>query len=499
MDKTNGFKNIGSGIIAQIITIGLGIVIPRLVLVNLGSEANGLLNSVGNILGYMTLLEAGVGTASLQALYKPIACDDKPSINHIISATHYFYKRTGYIYGALVVILSFVYTLAIKTELPKLDVFLVVLLSGMSGVLSYFFQGKYKILLSAEGKGYIQTNIATLFTIGVSISKIILLLNGFNVVALQIMYFCFNLIQMLAIVVYIRKKYKWLNLHVDPDFEAIYQRKAVLIHQISGLIFGNTDILILTFFASLKDVSVYSMYALIYGMIKWLVVVVYSSFDYALGQTFHDKPRFNRLFDVYELYTMAASTALFSITLVLIIPFMKLYTAGVTDVNYIDHKVALLFTVYYIMHYGRTGSGTVINIAQEFEGTKWRAVAEMAINIIASIVLVIKFGIYGVLGGTILALLYRTNDMIFYAARILERSPLVAYKRWGINIGLAIIVVALSSFINPCITNYLDWIAYAVAISIVVIPLFIVVNMIFEPVLREFGMTTLKDLFKKGI
>lgn len=61
--------NILTSVLGQVITIVLGVVIPRLVLVNLGSENNGLLSSITQVLGYASLLEAGVGLASLQALY----------------------------------------------------------------------------------------------------------------------------------------------------------------------------------------------------------------------------------------------------------------------------------------------------------------------------------------------------------------------------------------------------------------------------------------------
>lgn len=174
--KTKGVKNIIWGLAAQIITIGLGIIIPRLVLTNLGSEANGLLNSVSSILTYMSLLEAGVGTATLQALYKPIGEDNKAEINSIMSATHYFYKRTGYIYLGIVIILSIGYALVVQSTISRIYIFLVVIISGLSGVMSYFFQGKYKILLAAEGKGYIATNIATIATVGVSLSKAFVLI-----------------------------------------------------------------------------------------------------------------------------------------------------------------------------------------------------------------------------------------------------------------------------------------------------------------------------------
>lgn len=176
-------------------------------MLNLGSEINGLLNSVNSFIMYMAILEAGVGTATLQALYKPISDSDRNAINSIMSATNYFYKRTGYIYLALILLLSIAYTAVVDTPLPKFHVFMVVVLSGISGVMNYFFQGKYKILLLAEGKNYIITNITTCTFIGTSVTtKALLLINGYNVVIIQISYFLFNLIQMVFITLYIKRK-----------------------------------------------------------------------------------------------------------------------------------------------------------------------------------------------------------------------------------------------------------------------------------------------------
>lgn len=97
-----GLYNIFFGFIGQIITITLGIIIPRLFILNLGSAANGLLSSVGQVLSYLTLLEAGLGGASIQALYKPLANKDIEGINRILSATSDYYKKQGkYIFYVL--------------------------------------------------------------------------------------------------------------------------------------------------------------------------------------------------------------------------------------------------------------------------------------------------------------------------------------------------------------------------------------------------------------
>lgn len=481
MDSSKGIKNAGFGILAQLLTLGIGIIIPRLVLVNLGSESNGLLSSVGNILTYMSLLEAGVGTATLQALYKPCATNDHDSANSVMAATDYFYRRTGTVYLLIVLVITVVYTFLVKTELPRLVVFAVVLLSGLTGVISYFFQGKFKIFLSAEGKTYINTNIVTAVHIASSVAKALLLYTGFGVVAVQTSGFIFNLIQMLFYIIYMKRHYPWLNMKVKPDFDAISQRNAVLVHQVSGLIFSNTDVLLLTAFVGLKEVSVYSMYAMIYGMVKALAVVLYESYTYALGQSYNtNRQRFMRMFEAYEVLTMMITFSLYCICRIMMNPFLTLYTAGVNDIRYVDLYLPWLFAIFYLLHNGRTSSGTVINIAQQFEETKWRSVLESIINVTVSVICVNKFGIYGVLMGTIAALLYRTNDMIIFASHILERSCWITYKRWFLNIALFFgLSFAIDRFTIPA-GNYIQFLISAVVVSVVVITAFIAVNAVVE-------------------
>lgn len=495
--NNKGVKNIIWGIFSQIVTIGLGIVIPRLVLVNLGSEANGLLNSVSSVLTYMSLLEAGVGTATLQALYRPFAERNKNTINEIMAATHFFYRRTGFVYLGIVIVLSIGYAAMVNTTIPKWQVFLVVIIAGLSGVMSYFFQGKFKIFLAAEGKGYISTNITTITTIGVSITKALVLISGGNVVLIQSVYFLFNLIQMIIITVYMHKHYPWIDLSVPPNFESISQKNAVLVHQITELIFNNTDVIILTAFTSLSTVSVYSMYAMIFGMVKSVTVTLSDGFLYALGQSYNNSEKFTRLHNVYEVYNMAVTFALFCIAGILILPFLKLYTSGINDINYIDKYVAGLFVLFYLMANGRKSSQVVINIAQHFEKTKWRAVLEAVINLVVSITMTAKYGIYGVLLGTIVALLYRTNDVIIYAARLMKRSPWITYKRWGRNFLIFAFFTWISTFISFGLLNYIVLVLAGIVLCLVIVPAFVIVNSIAERETARYAFQIVKNMIKR--
>ena len=79
--------NIISNITYQAVVIVMGLLIPKLYLESFGSKVNGLVSTVKQVFSYFILLEAGVGLATQQALYKPVALSDRTSINAILAAT----------------------------------------------------------------------------------------------------------------------------------------------------------------------------------------------------------------------------------------------------------------------------------------------------------------------------------------------------------------------------------------------------------------------------
>lgn len=484
MNAKRGFYNVFFGIVSQIVSIALGIIIPRLVLVSLGSESNGLLSSVNQALVYLNLLEAGIGTATLQALYKPVAEFDTQSINHIMAATNRYYKKVGTWDLLATAALAIVFPIAVDSELSYFTIFSVVLLSGMSQVVNFFFQGKYRILMQVEGKNYILTNLGTIVNVCTSISKIVLLLQGFDIVALQLMYFAFNIVQILYIWCYIKKEYAWLDLSVTPNYDAISQRNSVMVHQISGLIFQNTDVLVLTFVCGLKTVSVYSMYVMLFGMISTAVSTINSGVSFAMGQAYNtDKKKFNSLYNAFETYNMALTFSLYCVANLFILPFLKLYTAGITDINYVDSLLPYLFVATYLLSNGRSAAQRVIEYAGHFKLTQNRSIIESIINIVVSLLCVIRFGIYGVLCGTIAALLYRTNDMILYASRkLLNRSPMRTYRKWGTNFVLygLFIMIFTKALAGVEFTNYFTLIICAAAVCILSVFTFFFVGSVMD-------------------
>ena len=60
------FYNLVVGILGKILLLILGFLVPKLYIENYGSEINGLLSSIAQVFFYLSLLEAGIGTAATE-------------------------------------------------------------------------------------------------------------------------------------------------------------------------------------------------------------------------------------------------------------------------------------------------------------------------------------------------------------------------------------------------------------------------------------------------
>lgn len=482
MKAKRSMLNLGFGLTSQVITIILGFFIPRLIMVNYGSEANGLIASIVQIISYFALLEAGVGAASLQALYKPVAENNRNHINSILAATSSYYKKTGIYYFISVVLLAIIYPLVIHSEISSVAIMAIILFSGLGGAINYYFQGKFRILLIAEGKSYVETSIITVANILNNVVRIVLLMRGVDIIAVQASFFVLTLLQIVAFYFYSKKYYKWIDLSLKPDFAAIGQKNSVMVHELSYLIFRNTSVLILTIFTNLKIVSIYVMYNMIFTIVDNIVQTINGSIKSALGQSYHEgKEAFVKFYDAYEVYFMSLIFAILTVVYIIILPFMELYTAGVNDVNYINAWLPVLFVVIKLLTNARTSSNNLITIAGHFRNTQFRSILESAINLGASIVFVIFFGIYGVLMGTIAALLYRSIDIVVYANRVLlERSPWVTFRRWLTNVAVFAAIVFVSSRFDLGITSYAGVILWAIVLGVIILPIYFVVSSLME-------------------
>lgn len=478
-----GFTNAFWGFFSQIVTVLIGFFLPKLFMSVYGSETNGLLSSASQLLSYLALFEAGVGAATVQALYKPVADRDQGAINAIVSATNRYYRRTGLVYLLALLGGGAVYACTVTSSFSPVTVFCVVLLSGAGSVFHYYVYGKYSLFLQVSGRNYIVSRMNTVSTIFSNLLKIYLVSRGCSILLAQATQtFCY-LLQGAGILFYTRRSFPWLNPKTEPNTAAISQKNSVLLHQIASVIFSNTDILVLTYFAGFATVSVYYVYNLIYNTVMNLLSSVVGSITYIFGNLYSsDRENYAAYHDLFEGGYLCVGMIVFSTIYICTLPFIRLYTAGISDVDYIDSLLPLLFLIMQVLNFSRGSSSSLVSIAGHFKKTQNRAILEMVINLTVSLALAKPLGMYGVLLGTIVALLYRTNDLIIYANRkILLRSPRRSYLRLALNVIIISLVVVCNKFyIHFSPRGYLHLVGFALMVGIVNLLLFGAANVLLE-------------------
>lgn len=99
--------------------------------------------------------------------------------------------------------------------------------------------------------------------------------------------------QLLYVTFYAKRHYKWLDFKAQPDHAAISQKNSVLVHQVSGMVFNNTDIILLSFLTDFNTVSIYYIYNLFFSQVEVFINGLVKGFNFALGQLFSlDKEAF---------------------------------------------------------------------------------------------------------------------------------------------------------------------------------------------------------------
>ncbi len=509
MSSRKSIKNVVYGLLGQFIILVLGLVVPRLVLKQYSDEANGLLNAIAQVFTYLALIEAGIGQATVQSLYKPVVKGDKTAISAIMSATQRYYRKLVLVYAGAVVLLAFIYPLIIKVEDTSAinffgstywAVFLLILLHGMSGAVSFYFVASYKQLFIADGQNYVISNIATISHILISVTKIVLISLATNLVVLQTTYLLINVLSVILYRYMFKKKYSYVNFKEKPDPQALIQKNSFLVHEISNAVFSSTDILLLSIFSGLEIASIYVIYNMVFSALNSLIGQVHNGCFYILGQSYNaDKKSYTKVHDAYDILYISLVFTLIGAAFVLINPFVGLYTSGASDMNYVDKYLPLLFAMIQLLSCCRITASNLVKVAGHAKATIPRTVTEAVINLVASIVLVQFLGIYGVLLGTILALLYRTNDFIIYSNRkILNRSPIKQYVTIGLYFAMFAVVAFVSGKLNLQLNSYVDFIIAGAIVTLVLAICFFGLAILLNSDIRKKGTNIIKKRFTRN-
>lgn len=468
--KKNIWTNVLTGFGGQFIVILLGLIIPRIMINSYGSDINGLVSTVSQIFTYLALLEAGIGQSTRNALYGPISNNNKEEINNVLQSAKGYFKKITYYYAIGVIVISGITPFLLKTNVDKISIFMIVIFEGMSGVLSFYFIETPVIMLNADGKGYINNILNLSNKIIAYIIKIIMAFLGINIVVLQFSYFLINVIKVIFYKEYLKRRYPWLSLKAKKTYNILKDRNSYVLTEIAWTIFSSTDMIVISIFIGTQLSSVYSIYNMIFSNLNILLNAVANSVSYVLGQSYHENiKKYEKVHDSLTSVYLGTMTILMSISYVLIIPFVKLYTQGVTDINYVYPSLPIMFCLVQILSWSRNVSGNLTGIAGYAKSTSYISLIEAITNVVFSIIFINKYGIVGVLLATVIALPLKVVWCIYISdKKVLHRSFRRTSLILGSNYLFFFVVVIISKIFIMQITSYRMFCMWGIVLTIVI-------------------------------
>ena len=472
MRTKKAMKNMMAAMIYQVVAIICGLITPRLILASFGSTYNGVVNSATQFLSMISILTLGITGATRVALYKTLANDDAYGTSRIMKATKLYMRKFGLCVIGYAAILCIIYPYISHNDLSKTQNAVIIAIVSIGVFSQYFFGISNQTLLQADQASYVTYGLDIFKTVVNTILVAVLIKIGGNIYIVKLGSSIVFLITPVIMELYVQKKYSLTN-KCEPDNTGIEQRGAVAFLSIANLIHQNVDLVLLTLFTDAKIISVYTVYYLVVGKIKQLMQIVTTGMEAAFGNMWAKKEYevLNRNFKGFEYVMFTFTAVIFSCVGVLIIPFIRRYTVGITDVEYCRIDLAILITVAEAFYCIRQPYMTLVQATGHYKETKNGSAVEAILNLTISLLLINFIGITGVIIGTLVANLFRTIQYSYFISKkVLDRSIMEVIKRIIWTVGTSFTIVLISLMLTRTIVfskGWFGWIFEAVIVFVI--------------------------------
>lgn len=485
----------------HIFVIISGFIIPKIMLFYYGSDIFGLVTSITQFVSYFMIVEAGLATAGVVALYKPIVNKDYKTISGIVSATRKLYYSTGHIFFLLVTVLAIFYPIFVKLEgMSYYDIALLTLVIGASGTLDFYTMSRFRIVLTAFQKVYIIAIGNIIYVIANIVITYLCAKSGCSIVILKFLVLSSVLARSFFLRLYVHHYYYSIDYKAKPIVNALKNRWDALYLQILGAIHTGTPIILITVFCSLTDVSVYAVFNIaiagILGLLSLFSTSLFPSFGDIIARK--DKSLLQSSFEKFEiLYYMLLgiiSTCLF----LLLQNFVSIYTNGVEgNSEYSFPLLGYMMTANMLLHNIKTPQGMLVLSAGLFKETRIQTSIQGLLAIFCGAIMGYFWGIKGVILGIMISNIYRDIDLMFFIPkRVTGMKWTATFKR----IVIMIIAIFVSFFcLKFCIeytNNWKEWIYSGVISFLVSSSIFIIMFYLAYPKDIKESFIQLKNILK---
>lgn len=370
----------------------------------LGNEYLGLNGLFTNILTVLSLAELGVGNAITYSLYKPLANNDQYKCKMLMQ----LYKKIYIIIGIIILIAGISLTpflsLFIK-DMPDINnISLIYILFVVNTAVSYFFSYKRNLIIADQNR-YIATIYRYGFYVLLNVAQIIYLVISHDYIGYLVLQIICTLLENVFVSLKANKMYPYLKdkekiaIDTDTKNEIVKNTKAMMMHKVGGVVVNSTDNIILSKFVGLVSVGLYSNYYLVISALNLIFGQIFSSLTASVGNLCanSDKEKQYNIFEKINFLTFWI--ACFSATC-LVCLFNQFISIWVGNEYLFTVDVVLILVINFYITLMRKSVLTFREATGLFYKDRYKAIFEALINIVASIILAINFGTFGVFLGT---------------------------------------------------------------------------------------------------
>lgn len=460
MRTKNTIKNTVYAVGGQFLGFALSFVSRTVFIKMLGANYLGVNGLFSNILSMLSLAELGVGSAIIYSLYKPLAQKDERKIKALMNIYSTAYRIIGFTVAILGLILVPFLKYLIKDKPNISNLTIIYLMFLANSVSSYFFAYKSSLIM-ADQKNYVNTVNQVRFNFIQNFIQICLLFLTRNyLLYLAVQVIC-SFLANLSISIKANKMYPLLRnrkkeyLDSETRKDLFKNIGAMMSHKIGGVVVNGTDNILISSFVGVYWVGLYSNYVMIINMINSVLNQVFTSVTASLGNlnALENSEKSNSVFNIvffinFWLYAFC------SISLwILLDPFIEIWIGN----KYIMDKYVVLIVVVNFFVMGMRQSVIAYNSTLGlFWNDRFKPLFEAAINLIASLILLKKFGIAGVMLGTFISTMstsFWVEPYILYKHAF--KKPLIIYlKKYTIYTIITISTAIVTKLACSLFTTY---------------------------------------------
>lgn len=406
----NSIKNLQAAWIGQFLNVFAKFVMRRFFVRYISDDYLGLDAVFTNIIGLMNLAELGIGSAVVYALYKPLVEQDEDKILGVMQLLARVYKTiAGILCGIGLILMPLITFIAPEAKnLPYVHLLFGFYLTNTC--VSYLFTYK-GLLATADQRNYITLRNHYVFIISLNVVQtlIIYFTHSFAVYAALQTLFTFaegiSLSWVMNRTYPILKRKDKVVLPTEVTEKIWSDVRKIVIGRVGSTVISSTDNLILSNVVGLSQTGVYSNYVMVKEALRAIMCQFLSAVSASIGDL-AASDEWEKELDYFWLLNFMTS-ALYSVTSVCMFNLMQPFVAYWLGGDYImDYGILFCLTVIYFYGGIRGLFGTYSMAHGIFDLDAKKTVLEAIANLVISIVLAMKFGIIGVLLGTIISSLF---------------------------------------------------------------------------------------------